>query len=155
MAIAADAPDGIRLRAHHLLCIPGFQGIGYTTDFIHNLYRVKRMVEEQPGLAIEVVDGCDDICRACPNMRDGTCYRGDEKPNGTVREIDRRVLERLGVRPGDRLRSAELYARIGEKIRPDDIGEICNGCEWLRLGFCRHGLAGLAVTGGRAARGRR
>ncbi|AFD00147.1 hypothetical protein Mtc_1393 [Methanocella conradii HZ254] len=135
---------GIPLRAHHLLCILGFQGIGYTAGFIRNFQKVKRMVEQHPELEIEVVDSCDVICIACPNMQSGECYRSGLKYNQKVKDIDHRVMERLGIKPGSRFKASELYGLIKEKIKPEDIQEICRGCEWLDLGFCPRGLASLA-----------
>jgi hypothetical protein len=135
---------GIPLRAHHLLCILGFQGIGYTAEFIRNFHKVKRMVEQHPELDIEVVDSCDVICIACPNMQGGECYRSGLKYNKKVKDIDHRVMEWLCIKPGDRFKAAELYELIKERIKPEDIKEICKGCEWLDLGFCSRGLASLA-----------
>jgi hypothetical protein len=134
---------GIPLRAHHLLCLLGFQGIGYTAGFIRNFHKVKRLVEQHPDLVVEVVDSCDVICVACPNMQDGECFKTGLKYNEKVKCIDGRVMERLGIRPGDRLKARELYALVKEKIRPGDIKDICQGCDWLNLGFCPRGLANL------------
>jgi hypothetical protein len=134
---------GIPLRAHHLLCLLGFQGIGYTADFIRNFQKVKRMIEQHPNLEIEVVDTSDVICIACPNMLNNECFRSGLKLNRKVKDIDRRVMERLGISPGDRFKASELYALVKEKIKPCDINEICQGCEWLNLGFCPRGLANL------------
>jgi hypothetical protein len=134
---------GIPLRAHHLLCLLGFQGIGYTAGFIRNFHKVKRLVEQHPDLVVEVVDSCDVICVACPNMQDGKCFKTGLKYNEKVKCIDGRVMERLGIRPGDRFKARELYALVKEKIRPGDIKDICQGCDWLNLGFCPRGLANL------------
>lgn len=135
---------GIPLRAHHLLCMLGFQGIGYTADFIKNFQKVKRIVEQNPDLEIEVVEDCDVICIACPNSQGADCFKGGLKYDPTVREMDRRVMKKLGIRPGDRLRSRELYALVKEKIKPEDFKDICRGCEWYNLGFCPRGLENLS-----------
>ncbi len=134
---------GIPLRAHHLLCLLGFQGIGYTADFIKNFQKVKRLIEQHPDLEIEVVDTCDVICIACPNMHNGECFKSGIKHNRMVKDIDRRVMEKLGIKPGERFKAKDLYALVKEKIPPGDINDICKGCEWLNLGFCPRGLANL------------
>ncbi len=108
---------GIPLRAHHLLCLLGFQGIGYTADFIKNFQKVKRLIEQHPDLEIEVVDTCDVICIACPNMHNGECFKSGLKHNRMVKEIDRRVMEKLDIKPGDRFKAKDLYAMVKEKIR--------------------------------------
>jgi hypothetical protein len=139
----SSGKKGIPLRAHHLLCLLGFQGIGYTADFIKNFHKVKRMVEQNPDLEIEVVDTCDVVCIQCPNAQGLECFKGSTLNDKTIREMDRRVMDRLGIRPGDRFKARELFGLIKEKIRPDDFKDICGGCEWLALGFCTRGLEQL------------
>jgi hypothetical protein len=125
------------------LCMLGFQGIGYTAGFIRNFQKVKRLVEQHPNLVVEVVDSCDVICLACPNMQDGECFKSGRKYNEKVKCIDGRVMNKLGIKPGDRFKAKDLYALVKEKIKPGDIDEICKGCDWLNLGFCPRGLANL------------
>ena len=139
----ASKHKGIPLRAHHLLCLLGFQGVGYTADFIRNFEKVKRLVEQNPDMEIEVVDTCDVVCIACPNSQGSECFKSGIKQNTMVRDIDRRVMELLDIKPGQRFKARDLYARIKEKIHPGDFNDICRGCEWLNLGFCPRGLARL------------
>jgi uncharacterized protein len=134
---------GIPLRAHHLLCLLGFQGIGYTAGFIKNFHKVKRMVEQNPDLEIEVVDSCDVVCIQCPNAQGSHCYKGGLRENRSVRSMDRRVMEKLEIRPGDRFKARDLYALVKEKIKPADLKDICRGCEWMSLDFCIRGLEQL------------
>jgi hypothetical protein len=133
----------IPLRAHHLLCLLGFQGIGYTAGFIKNFEKVKRLIEQKPDITIEVVDDCDVICLACPNAQGADCFKGGLKYDRTVKEMDRRVMERLDIRPGDKFKAEELFELIKEKIDPEDINDICRGCEFSSLGFCKRGLKNL------------
>ncbi len=142
-ARASSGKKGIPLRAHHLLCLLGFQGIGYTADFIRNFHKVTRIVEQNPDLEVEVVDTCDVVCLQCPNAQGLNCYKGGLSENKNVKEMDRRVMEKLGIRPGDRFKASELFDLIKEKIRPEDFKDICGGCEWLPLGFCARGLEQL------------
>jgi hypothetical protein len=138
---------GIPLRAHHLLCLLGFQGIGYTADFIRNFHKVKRMVEQNPDLEIEVVDSCDVVCIQCPNSHDLDCYKGGLSDNRTVKEMDRRLIEKLEIKAGDHFKARELFALVREKIKPEDLRDICRGCEWLSLEFCPRGLEKLSTLG--------
>jgi uncharacterized protein len=140
---AQPGRKGIPLRAHHLLCLLGFQGIGYTADFIKNFHKVKRLVEQNPDLDIEIVDTCDVVCLQCPNAQGLNCYKGGLSENRNVREMDRRVMERLGLKAGDRLKARKLFALVREKIKPGDLQDICCGCEWQSLEFCQRGLEQL------------
>ena len=142
-ARASSGKKGIPLRAHHLLCLLGFQGIGYTADFIRNFHKVKRLVEQNPDLEIEVVEACDVVCIQCPNAQGLDCYKGGLSENRNVRDMDRRVMEKLGIKPGDRFKAREIFDLIREKIKPGDLQDICCGCEWQTLGFCQRGLEQL------------
>ncbi len=141
---APTGKKGIPLRAHHLLCLLGFQGIGYTADFIRNLHKVKRMVEQNPDLEIEVVESCDVVCIQCPNAQGLHCYKGGISENKNVQDMDRRVMKKLGIKPGDRFKAREIFELVREKIRPADLDDICRGCEWISLSFCQRGLEQLA-----------
>ncbi|PIU52192.1 DUF1284 domain-containing protein, partial [Candidatus Desantisbacteria bacterium CG07_land_8_20_14_0_80_39_15] len=33
----------MKIRAHHLLCVLGFQGLGYSPEFIKKMTQVKRI----------------------------------------------------------------------------------------------------------------
>lgn len=137
---------GIPLRAHHLLCLLGFQGIGYTAEYIKNFQKVKRMVEQNPDLEIEIREDCDVICIQCPNAQGADCFKGGLSCNKTVREMDRRVMEKLGIHPGDRFKVRDIYALVKERIKPEDLKELCYGCEWNVLGFCQRGLEKLVAA---------
>ena len=136
---------GIPLRAHHLLCLLGFQGIGYSAEFIRNLHKVKRMIEQNPDLEIEIVEDCDVVCIQCPNSQDTECVKGGVNDNRTVKEMDRRVMEKLDIKPHDRFKVREIYALVKEKIQPEDFRDLCRGCDYLPLGFCHRGLESLTT----------
>lgn len=61
----------LRLRYHHLNCIPGFEGKGYSPEFCGNMADIKKRIES--GEEYELVLCADDICRACPNLQNGVC----------------------------------------------------------------------------------
>lgn len=134
---------GIPLRAHHLLCLLGFQGIGYSAEFIRNLHKVKRLIDQNPDLDVEIVEDCDVICIQCPNSQGHVCIKGGQTDNRTVREMDRRVMEKLEIKPHDRFKVKDIYALVKEKIRPEDFPTLCCGCDYLPLGFCGRGLESL------------
>ena len=136
---------GIPLRAHHLLCLLGFQGIGYSAEFIRNLHKVKRMIDQNPELDIEIVDDCDVVCIQCPNSQGPVCVKGGVSDNKIVREMDRKVMEKLEIKAHDRFKVREIYALVKEKIQPDDFKELCRGCDYLHLGFCARGLQSLTA----------
>ena len=130
---------GIRLRPHHLLCIQGFRGQGYSPTFIANLAQLQEMLNELPETVIEIVAGDDDICSFCPHLDEEICIR----PGQQVNELDGRILQKLELTEGDIATWGEFVDGVRENIDPEAVAELCQGCSWLYLGFCVEGVARL------------
>ena len=130
----------MRLRAHHLLCIPGFRGLGYDEKFVKGMRRVVQEIKENPDLEIELVKGCDAICSVCPFNMKGLCENEVVGSEERVRERDRQVAVRLDIKAGDVLIIKEVLNLLKEKIKPGDLPVICKGCPWLKMGYCEEGL---------------
>jgi len=93
-------------------------------------------IRENPSLEIEVVDGVDHICLKCPHNLEGKC----SKPGSNVEQFDQEILDRLKIDIGRKVESEILLNLIEKKVQPEELSEICKGCEWLELGFCEQGL---------------
>ncbi len=128
----------IRIRAHHLLCLLGFRGWGYSKQFVDNMQRIAQKFYD-PATLLEVVVGCDAICDFCPYNKAGECCRG-EGSSQKVDQQDLEVMAKLGLKPETRLSSDEARARIKESFSVQDLSCICGDCEWLNLGYCTEGL---------------
>ena len=129
------------MRGHHLLCVLGFRGLGYSEEFIRNMQAVVRRLHNQPQVVLKLETGCDVICRACPYRWGEWCAR---RPNASNPEAtDRAVLARLGYSPGQRVRAVRVFRRVAERILPQDINKLCPDCEWRVLGSCAAGLRAL------------
>lgn len=119
----------IRLRGHHLVCLHFFKGEGYSREFIENLSDVLSKVEKDEE--IEVVEGADDVCRACPSLQAGKCA---SKPDAEqeVRKLDRMAMDRLGIEVGGKVLWRDvktvIYATTNEWF-----AAYCRGCEWERV----------------------
>lgn len=133
----------IRLRGHHLLCIHGFRGLGYSPEFVANMSAIVERLQTRPQTAVEIISGPDAICAGCP--QDAASHCTEER----VSERDRLVLQRLGASPGDAFSWAELVGRVRRRIDPAFLRRACASCPWLPLGYCEEGIAQL--QGGRAA----
>ncbi|MHB9112032.1 MAG: DUF1284 domain-containing protein [Thermoleophilia bacterium] len=131
---------GIRLRAHHLLCIHGFRGQGYSPLFVANMARLVHRLENSPETSIQVVNGADDVCSACPHMDEGKCIRPDQR----VDELDQRVRAQLGFDKGYSASWSSILDIIRDRIDPFRLEVVCDGCRWLDLDYCTNGLASLA-----------
>jgi hypothetical protein len=123
----------IILRAHHLLCLLGFKGLGYSTSFVENLKKIYKEVKQSSSL-IKIVIEEDDVCKACPFV-DGNCP-GRSNPV----EKDLMVLSKLKIKPSQVFRSEEIYRIITKNFKSEDLNSVCEGCQWLGEGWCREGL---------------
>lgn len=131
------------LRGHHLLCVHGFQGFGYSPSFIQKMEEIVSEVRnEQLHFPIRVVTELDDACSACPHRRDGYCGAG-EGSEKHVMGMDRKVIAHLGLEAGKTYSKKELIARTIERVKPEDLELLCDGCSWLRYGVCKEGIARL------------
>ncbi len=131
---------GIRLRAHHLLCIHGFRGQGYSPLFVANMARLVDRLCANPRTQINLVSGADDVCSACPHMSDGVCWRPDQK----VDDLDLSVRTKLGLDDGFTGSWSSILDTIRDRIDPLRLEDVCGGCRWLDLDYCTNGLAKLA-----------
>jgi len=130
----------LSIRAHHLLCLHGFRGLGYDEEFVRNMAAIHRRLCEEKDLKIKVVDTADDICESCPHILPDCC--GRELPSGRSlsEELDHRVLAHLGIEAGQVFDKEEILSLVIEKIAPEDVAVICRGCEWQPFEYCSEGL---------------
>lgn len=118
----------IKLRGHHLLCILNFEGKGYSEEFIKNMYEVKKALEEKEFILTE---DADNICDKCPYLEKNICK--NEKREGEIKERDRKVIEYLGLKLGERYFYPLLVKEILEKINMAIFESFCSDCSWFEL----------------------
>ena len=120
----------MRIRAHHLLCLQGFQGYGYSRDFVANMARVVKEINSSPHLEIEIIDRCDVICSSCPHQEKGICRRNPDSDERT-KEIDGYILRRLGLKAGVKVKVEDIFHLANERLKnSSDIERICGKCGW-------------------------
>ena len=116
----------LNLRGHHLLCLKGFQGYGYDENFVMNMTEINSKRKE-PDTTISLKDQPDDICSACPNLKDGICE--DENQNKRIISMDREVLKKLD--PSKEYGSIELFNKMDEIFNTQEsVSKICFNCKW-------------------------
>jgi uncharacterized protein len=131
------------LRGHHLLCVHGFQGMGYSPRFVERMTEiVKEIRNDEVDFAIQVVEGFDQACAACPNKGDTMC-KDQVETDAHVRQLDQNVMRKLGISHGDVWSKDELVIHTAKTVEPDDLDELCANCSWLSYGVCKAGIAKL------------
>ncbi len=138
--------EHVTLRAHHLLCLLGFRGLGYSPEFTRNMTRIAARLRADPATRIRLRARPDDICAACPHL-DGGCRQEGPESESRARRRDRAVLSGLGLRSGEETTWAEALLSLARVFSAGDIVRVCAPCPWLEHGYCARGLAHLIATG--------
>ncbi len=131
------------LRAHHLICILGFRGLGYSPDYVANISQIVAQLRSSPQTLIEVVSKPDALCAPCLFLKEGGCQERGPESEEVVRNRDLAVMEKLGLVMGDKITWAEVEEKIRSRVSPEDLDEICQDCQWLAQGYCVDGLKRL------------
>jgi hypothetical protein len=105
----------------------GFQGYGYSKEFVENMTNILERLSSNPVL--EIVDECDEICSHCPYNINGEC-RKTSTSSQTVKSMDIKVLRKLSLRKGDKIRAKDALSLVNEKLDYASLQEICGDCEW-------------------------
>ncbi|GGA47201.1 DUF1284 domain-containing protein [Paenibacillus physcomitrellae] len=134
----------IRLRGHHLLCLAGYRGMGYSPDFTRNMTALYERLRNSPSSLVTLVEGPDDLCRCYPEDKPNHCREG------RVYDRDQAVLTRLGFTPGARIAWQEVMQRMQLSVTPEDIPQLCTSCPWRSYGVCEEGVARIASGQGLA-----
>ncbi len=135
----------MKLRAHHLLCLLGFRGLGYSPQFVANMDGIAERLRSFPETLIEIVRQPDDVCSPCPFLGEEGCQDKGPGSEERRRDQDKAVMDRLNIKAGERLSWLEIRERIHPAISPQDLYVICHDCQWLPLGYCVEGLKELAA----------
>jgi hypothetical protein len=131
------------LRGHHLLCVHGFRGMGYSPAFVEKMTDIVAHVRnEQDDFMIKTVAAFDDACMACPHRGHTKC-EASEGSNEHVLSMDEKVLTHLGLEKERSYLKSELVALTAAKVTPDDLDYLCKGCSWLPYGVCKEGISEL------------
>ncbi|NYB51250.1 MAG: DUF1284 domain-containing protein [Methanobacteriaceae archaeon] len=120
--------EPVEIRAHHLLCIQGFQGHGYSKDFTTNMAKIVHKLRDNPSTFLKIVRGADSICRYCPHLSNGTCYL-DPISESRIKVMDNLLLQYLEINH-ESLVSWNEIKTLTKNLSPRTIKKICANCFW-------------------------
>lgn len=118
----------MKIRAHHLLCMRHFRGLGYSPAFVANFQRVLKTVHEAT-----LVTQTDVICQACPHHQDG-CTKDGKMSEAIARKMDQKVLTALQLTENTIMPINELNQIIDNTLDSTLFRELCGECTWFE--FC-------------------
>ncbi|MFQ5949475.1 MAG: DUF1284 domain-containing protein [Nitrospiria bacterium] len=146
-AMDNKSPRRFTIRGHTLLCLQGFQGEGYSPEFVAHLSSIHRSLSVSPDSLLEIVRRPDQICGVCPNLRQDGCHLNGVGSEAQMAAQDREVMARLEITDGAWLTWREVLRKVSKRITGDNLTEICGGCRWLPLGYCRDAIDQLRKGG--------
>lgn len=138
------------LRAHHMLCILGFRGRGYSNAFVDNMSQIVGALHFFPETAVGITDRPDDICHFCPFFGDKGCTKRGPESEERARKRDQDVLDKLSLTAGSSLTWSHVLQNICDLTSREDMKTICHDCEWLLLDFCMQGFETLKKSKSRS-----
>jgi uncharacterized protein len=119
----------INIRAHHLCCIQGFQGYGYSPAFVTNMRTVISDIKASPSRPIKLVSECDTICASCPSKRE--CSTQKSVHSHRIKNMDLVVMEKLNIEEGTVMEANEAFRLINLKLNTSsEIEDVCEICKW-------------------------
>lgn len=135
----------MQFRPHHFLCTLGFEGKGYSPEFVANYLELASRLRAPGGdeVHIDVVGRTDSICDPCPNRRGKAC-----ESEGKISKLDAAHAKVLGLSPGDSLTWGEAKELIRKRMTLEAFETACAPCAWKSLGLCEKALVGLIENGG-------
>jgi len=121
----------IKIRAHHLLCIPRFYRGGYNKKFADNMKQICLEIRKNPREKIKVIIGKpDNLCEKCPYLFKNRCIQS-KKISKWVTDQDRKVPEYLRVGQNSIHKAKEIFNLSMYKVNPKTIKKICKNCIFL------------------------
>ncbi|MDR0900784.1 MAG: DUF1284 domain-containing protein [Methanobrevibacter sp.] len=134
----------IKLRAHHLICLQGYQGYGYDKSFKLNLENILNELEQIKDIKVKILSSNDDLCDCCPHLKENQCYLGIEESNRKnpskkeIEESDNRIinmdlaiLEKTSIKENKEYGINKLYDIVNNTFQTiEDIQKICGNCRW-------------------------
>lgn len=125
--------EPLTLRFHHLLCLPLFEGKGYSDSFSQNMGKIKKIAETTKE-QIRFICDFDSVCRSCPNKSESGCLLNEGKDK--IEEKDARIAGLLDVKSGFETDYKTALGLAAEKIHKDEFDELCGQCRWYKAGVC-------------------
>lgn len=118
----------VKIRAHHLLCLQGFQGYGYSKEFTRNMSHIKDELNQNPTILLKIKTSPDSICKHCPNCSNFKC-NADATSEIRIREMDNLVLETLKIIEGQIVSWSKIRS-LTSNLSQKNLDKICGVCSW-------------------------
>ena len=101
-----------KLRGHHLFCLLGYRGMGYSEEYVENMTHLHQTLRDNPKTLIQLVKGPDQLCEKFPIS--GTYHCQEDN----IYESDAAILEKMGLTIGQILNWEKIESCIRRFVSP-------------------------------------
>jgi hypothetical protein len=129
----------LKIRAHHLLCIPRYYSGGYNKEFGKRHMQVNKSLRKNPNQKVKIIRDLDVLCEKCPYKKGRICQCPIE--NARILRLDDRVIKRLKLKKNSIHVAKDIFNLSMNKV--PTIKGICNICEnykWCLKGKRKGGV---------------
>lgn len=123
-----------KLRGHHLFCLLGYRGMGYSEEYVENMTSLHETLRENPQTQILLVNGPDQLCEKFPGSGKYHCQ------DDTIYERDAAILMKMKIEIGQVLSWEDIVSHVQKYVVPSDIQIVCETCSWRSYGVCEEGI---------------
>ncbi|MCL2620428.1 MAG: DUF1284 domain-containing protein [Defluviitaleaceae bacterium] len=127
----------MKLRPHHLLCTQGYEGKGYSEDFVENMDAITSHLRNSRDAMVEIVLSTDDICNKCPLMIGEDLCETNEK----VKTMDRKIVNYFGIEEKNYIYN-QIINKINTNMTTTIMDDICGDCGWYATSACKQNILG-------------
>lgn len=120
------------IRAHHLLCLPGYKGINYSPESKNNWDIITAELKINPDMKIKIIDGTDTLCIKCPAQG----AKKNKCKEDFTRALDENVKQLLNIKAGEIYPYRVLSEKLKNLLNEHKHYEICGACSWRKEGLC-------------------
>ncbi len=122
----------IKIRAHHLLCIPRFYSGGYDKKFAENMKKICLQIRKNPNTKIKIIIGkSDNLCNKCPHLYNNKCVQSEKIGRWVVAQ-DKKICKILGIKLNSVHQARDIFNSSIDKINENNIKNICKDCIFLK-----------------------
>jgi len=121
--------DPIMIRAHHLLCMQGFQGYGYSKDFETHMQRIIIFLDKNPSTKIQIITKTDELCSHCPYNYKNSCNI-DKYSHNIMEKLDKLIIKKFSLKENQIYTIEDALKLVNDNINHTILMEICGNCSW-------------------------
>lgn len=117
----------------------GFQGYGYSKDFVKHMEMLTTFFNFNPNTKIQIVIETDEICSHCPYKTENNCGK-DSESLFLMENLDRLVIKSAHLIENQIYTIEQIIKLVNSNLNQKSIREICDTCSWndICLFYLKH-----------------